>query len=91
MVMTVQKDQAMPVHQPGVRVHQPAGILRLLRLATAHPGIIRRGEDRRRKPPRYSPATGCRSLNRFHARATRFCRKEILALPLSKLNIASIV
>lgn len=57
LVMMVQEDQAMPVRQPGVRVHQPAGILRLLRLATAHPGVIRRGEGRRRKPPHWSLAT----------------------------------
>jgi hypothetical protein len=50
-VSMVQEDQAMPVHQPGVRVHQPAGIFRLLRLPAAHPGIIRRGQGRRRKPP----------------------------------------
>ena len=46
----VQKDQGMSVHQPGVRVHQRAGILGLLRLAADHPGIIRRrGESRHRK------------------------------------------
>jgi len=49
-VSMAQEDQAMPVHQPGVRVHQPDGIFWFLRLPAAHPGIIRRGQGRRRKP-----------------------------------------